>query len=337
MPAVGVTAVLLLVTLPLTLLVTSLIDAVDLVRRKDPARRWRHVRVLLVLVGLVLIEATGIVRAASEWVRAGAGRHVDRPASQARHNRLVRWWTGAHRNLFRRLAGLRLEVEGADLVRPGPVIAIGRHTSHADAALPAWLLAGDHDYRLRYVLKQDLQWSPCMDTVGNRLPHHFVDRDPADPAAELAAVRDVVAGLDTDEAAVIFPEGTFPTPDRRRRALERIHAHDPERAERLAELQVLLPPRPGGTLALLDGAPDADVLLLAHTGFERFSTIGALLRNLPFDEPVHARWWRIPRAEVPAEAAERARWLDDRWLELDAWVVGHLATPPVTAPEEGAP
>ena len=31
--------------------------------------------------------------------------------------------------------------------------------------------------RLRYVLKRELLWDPCLDIVGQRVPNIFVDRD----------------------------------------------------------------------------------------------------------------------------------------------------------------
>jgi 1-acyl-sn-glycerol-3-phosphate acyltransferase len=316
--------------LPLTLAVAALGDALA-----GPRWRWRRFRVVLLVTGLLVIESVGTVRSGTQWVRAGFGTRIAGPAAQERHHALERWWTGCHRALLRRVAGMRLEIDGEDLLGGGPLIAIGRHTSHADAALPAWVLARDHGFRLRYVLKDDLQWSPCMDIVGNRLPNHFVDRDPQDPAAELAAVRDLVAGLGPNEAAVIFPEGTFPTPDRRRRAAERIRAQDPERADRIEDLAVLLPPRPGGTLAILEGAPDADVLLIAHVGFERLSSVHEIVRGLPFTDPCTVKLWRIPRAEVPVDADGRRRWLDDVWHDLDAWVAERL--PPSAALPTSAP
>lgn len=35
---------------------------------------------------------------------------------------------------------------------------------------------------------------------------------------------------------------------------------------------------------------------------------------------VRVKLWRIPAAEVPAEADARLHWLYDRWLEVDQWI-----------------
>jgi hypothetical protein len=71
---------------------------------------------------------------------------------------------------------------------------------------------------------------------------------------------------------------------------------------------------------LLDGAPDADVVILGHVGFEPFGSIPEILRNLGGTHSVRVRAWRFARAEVPVEHAARIDWLFDRWLELDAWI-----------------
>ena len=53
-------------------------------------------------------------------------------------------------------------------------------------------------------------------------------------------------------------------------------------ARRAEELTHVLAPRPGGFIAALDGAPDADVVLVAHTGLDhlltRRATCGASCR-----------------------------------------------------------
>ena len=129
-----------------------------------------------------------------------------------------------------------------------------------------------------------------------------------------------------DTCAVIFPEGTRANPTKRVRALARIAEHDPARAERLSALEHLNPPRPAGSEALLAGAPDADVVVAWHTGFDGMDTFGGILRNLP---PLSGRTIRyvarrVPRAKVPVGAAF-TRWLDDTWLELDREVDAALA------------
>ena len=75
------------------------------------------------------------------------------------------------------------------------------------------------------------------------------------------------------ESVLIFPEGTRFSPEKRRRALEKLASEDPSLAEAAGDLTHVLPPKPGGVLALFDALPGVDCVVLAHSGLERFSKI----------------------------------------------------------------
>ena len=125
------------------------------------------------------------------------------------------------------------------------------------------------------------------------------------------------ASLADDQVAVIFPEGTRSSAKKRARAMEKIRERDPARADRLAGMQHLLPPRPAGSAALLDGCPAADVIIAWHVGFDGLDTFGGILRHLahrPLPVQFHAR--RIDRADVPTGEGF-AVWLDEMWVQSD--------------------
>ena len=82
----------------------------------------------------------------------------------------------------------------------------------------------------------------------------------------------------------------------------------------------VLPPRPGGVLAALDGAPGADVMLVAHTGVDHLLTIADVWRELPMDKRITMQWWLEPASAVPAAADERVEWLYHWWARIDAWI-----------------
>ena len=82
----------------------------------------------------------------------------------------------------------------------------------------------------------------------------------------------------------------------------------------------MLPPRRGGVLALLDAAPEADVVLLAHTGLEEAARLGDLWRGSLVGGTIDVEMWRIRRARIPADAAGREAWLRDCWRRVDHWV-----------------
>lgn len=307
-PAVGLGAVGLAATAALWAPVAAVTDLAT------AGRRFPRVRVLSFALAWTTLETIGVGISAALWA---ARRHDDREV----HYAVQRWWANRLVDAVRHTTGLRVEVDGLELLTPGPVVLCSRHVSIADALLPAWLL-GQVGMRGRHVLMDTLLVDPCLDIVGQRLPNHFVDRDPGDSTAELARVETLAAGMSGLDAAVIFPEGMIVTPTKRERALARVAARDPERHERVRELAHLAPVRPGGTAALLRGAPDADLVLVSHTGLESVSGLGNLLGTLPLSQPVHVHIERIPRHDVPTGDGF-VEWLDARWAECDTRIANH--------------
>ena len=227
---------------------------------------------------------------------------------------------GAVRALFR----LRLEVAGDDEVAPGPVIVLIRHASIVDNLLPANLVARPHRIRLRYVLKRELLADPCLDVAGRRLPNYFVRRGTGE-AQEVERVRALAHGLGTDDGVLIYPEGTRFTPERRARAIARIAERDAGLAARAERIRHLLPPRLGGVGALLDGAPEADIVVIAHHGFDGLRLISDIWRGGLVGLVVRVRVTRVPRSTVPDADAARADWLYDLWQDVDDWLEERFA------------
>jgi 1-acyl-sn-glycerol-3-phosphate acyltransferase len=259
------------------------------------------------------IELGGVVRAFGTWV---VGRGSD-PATQYR---LMAWWASALMRALRLTIGIAPRLDGADALAGGNVVVLSRHASLADSLLSAWAIRSRCDVWPRYVLKRELLFDPCLDIVGLRVPNHFLDRAAADGDAEVARLRALAATIGPGTAAVIFTEGTRANPDKRARALAKIAERDPARAARLSGLRRLLPPRPGGSRALVEGAPDADVVLAWHTGFDGLDSFGGMIAKLAKPlPPVRFVAVRVPRIEVPIGDGFDA-WLDDRWLEMDAAV-----------------
>ena len=77
-------------------------------------------------------------------------------------------------------------------------------------------------------------------------------------------------------------------------------------------------------MALLAGAPDADVVLVWHTGFDGLDSFGGMVRRLAWPlTPVRFVARRVARSEVPTD--DFIGWLDDQWLRMDAEVDAALA------------
>jgi 1-acyl-sn-glycerol-3-phosphate acyltransferase len=264
-------------------------------------------------------EVAGLIGAAALWVGTGAGALVRPETYIALNAALQRLWSGA---LFRggfRIFGMKLAVEGAEAALPAPFILLVRHSSTADTVLAAALVANPHRILLRYALKRELLWDPCLDVVGRRLPNAFVDRSGSNSTQEIEAVASLGRGLTEREGVLIYPEGTRFSAVKRARVITKLREGGKEDAARAAEdLSHVLPPRPGGTLGLLDAAPGVDVVVLGHTGFEVASSFTRFWKGELVDSTIQARLWRIPAGEVPA--ADRATWLHERWAELDRWI-----------------
>jgi 1-acyl-sn-glycerol-3-phosphate acyltransferase len=270
----------------------------------------------LVLFGTVFLsyEMAGLSAAAWLWL---TGHGSDAPA----HAALQRWWACGLFQAAARIFRLELEIEERDPVEPGPLVVLIRHASIADTLLPEVVLADRHGLQLRYVLKRELLLDPCLDVVGQRLSCAFVRRGSGESQRELASIESLARGLGPGEGALIYPEGTRFTPEKRERALERVKAAGPpERWARVAELRHVLPPRSGGPLALLAAAAPADALWLAHTGLEGLGTLGDVLRNGIMGRRIRVALWRTPRSVIPSERAAAVRWLDEEWARVDRWI-----------------
>lgn len=313
-----VCAAFLLVTalLPLLLIVAIGWDTAKLAR----GRTTTILRLTAMLWVWLLAEALGIAVLFVVWLASGGG--VSR-------SRLQRWtfetqqaWTGSLLAVARLLLSLDLEIKDGEAAAEGPLLLFVRHASILDNLLPAAAVSRPHGIELRYVLKRELLVDPCLDIAGRRLPNHYVRRDSGD-SAEVAAVRGLAEGLGPEDGVLIYPEGTRATPARREKGIQRIALNDPERSERMRALRHCLPPRLGGPLALMEAAPDADVVLMAHAGLDGFKGASSALDGSLIGRRIIVRLARVPRSAIPAGG--EAGWIDGVWLEMDAWVDAALA------------
>jgi 1-acyl-sn-glycerol-3-phosphate acyltransferase len=170
--------------------------------------RTRALRVLWVAVVHLVLESLVLGVLFVLWVGTGFGALMRAPIVQRVHYELV----GAYlRILFSetsRVMQLAVRVEGPvpDAYRDRPLLVFSRHAGPGDSFLVAHALVNWYDREPRIVLKDTLQWDPAIDVVLNRLPNRFIR-----PGRQGAPLEDEVgalaAGLDANDAFVIFPEG----------------------------------------------------------------------------------------------------------------------------------
>jgi 1-acyl-sn-glycerol-3-phosphate acyltransferase len=222
------------------------------------------------------------------------------------------WWANALKVAAERMFRLHFAVTGYAALDGAPAIMLPRHASIADTVIPMVFYAIPQRLRLRYVLKRELLFDPCLDIVGNRLPNCFVAR--RGTGEDIAGVAALARDLGPAEGLLIYPEGTRFSAGRRERILtalaQRASAAEQDRMQRWVNL---LPPRIGGVRALIDGAPDRDLVFCAHTGFESASHFRTLINGSWIDAAIKIHFWRIKAAEVPTGEAALRAFLFTQW------------------------
>lgn len=308
-PVVLVATFVVTLLLPLLLVGALIIDAVRAVSVRKKAVMSR----VVVFTWVYLVGETWAVLALGFVSLLGPKR------STAVTYRLQQTWANWNVAALRIVFGITIAVEGDDAVEPGPLVILSRHASLIDSLLPAKLVANGHGIRLRYVLKKDLLLDPALDMAGSRLPNHFVDRASRDTDLEVAAIAELGLGLETNEGVVIFPEGTRFTERKLSGAIGRVRNRSGHLETLIRSFRMVLPPRPAGTLALLDRTT-ADVLFLAHHGLEGFSGIADVWSGDLVGSTISVRFWRVPRMLIPEGRNERIAWLYQQWAAVDRWV-----------------
>jgi 1-acyl-sn-glycerol-3-phosphate acyltransferase len=290
--------------------------AIDLWIRVVKRRPSAYLRSLMFGWAYLIADIVGLTFLTITWFTSLGGRnqlHLQRTAFWAQQT-----WAGFMMGAAKFLFRLNIEVHGQEQAEPGPYIEVIRHSSIVDNVLSAIAISGPLGIDLRYVIRKELLGDPVFDVCGKRLWNHFLDRDSGDPK-EIEAIRRLAADMGPKDGALIYPEGTRVSEKRRLKALKAIARNRPERAERFKNLKHCLPPRHGGLLALLDAAPDVDLVLFLHVGLEGIRGIQDALSGGLNGRRTVIQIIRVARAHVGnGEAA--AEWLDTTWLAVDDWV-----------------
>lgn len=275
--------------------------------------RWSLCRASIAALVYLAAEIGGVIASLGLFValRPGAEGSVRRARWHRAHYALQKRWATLLWRAIVRLYALDVRIEGDEA--PGPSVCITRHASLIDTLLPVVLL----DAHPRYVLKRELLADPCLDIVGQRIPNAFITRRAERADEDVAAVHELAQGLADDEVLVIYPEGTFFTPEKLARRLGQL---GPEREARLRTLRHVLPPRSRGALAALRACDGAHVSILACAGLEGLRSLRHLTDGSLVGARVTVSIRKFDGKSVPREPADFGAWLDERWQELDAWI-----------------
>lgn len=314
-PAIYLALVLYVALLPVLVLVGLVVGAV----RRD---RWALARTLAMIGFYLTFEAVGIILTLLAWLGSGAWIGLGHERRRRWYIALQRWWTGTLFWGIRRCFSLKVEVEQwPSGLGDRRLLVLLRHASLLDTLLAAELIANPLRMHLLYVFKRELLSDPCLDIVGGRLGCHFARRDSGESEQEVRTLRQLAAGLEPREGVIIYPEGTRWTPAKQTRVLERIRKSGNERLLELASsLDRLLPPRLGGPLALIEGAPDSDVVFIGHEGFEGAAKLSNVMRGAMVGKTIRVAAWKVSAGEVPVNREEQVEWLYENWARMDAWL-----------------
>lgn len=304
-------------TFSVSLLLLFATVVIDLASRRSVA--FSRSRTVIFALWLLLCEVLGVLAAFALWVRYAVTGSLTTTSFVDANAALQRVWTSAIFGAAVRLFGMSVDVEGFEETERAPFLLFVRHVSTADTVIAAALIANPRKLLVRYVLKRELAWDPCLDIVGHRLPNVFVDRSGKTRDAELERVANLARGLDERSAVLIYPEGTRFTPKKHAAAIAKLEGAGESDLSAIArDYKNVLPPKLGGPLALLANAPNADVVFVEHTGFEDVTSLRQIWRGALAGRTLKVRLRRVAAADIPHE--RREAWLFGEWRTMDQWV-----------------
>jgi 1-acyl-sn-glycerol-3-phosphate acyltransferase len=302
------------ILLPLILCLTMLFD----IFKKNRLAATRGAIMLFFYIGLSnYCLGIGIVL----WIIFGVWLPADNTFYLKLNFRLQWFWARILLTFGFSLYGLKLKVEGLEELEEGPYLLFMRHSSLADALLPANLASRNYGTLLRYVLKKEMLWEPCFDVVGNRIPNYFVNRSAEDNQVEIENVGKLATDLSAHEGVVIYPEGTRFSHKKRNALIEKYSGDaNPALQERLSRYTHVLPPRFGGPMVLLKNAQHADVVFMAHYGLDKATHFSDLLAGRIIGSDISIRLWRVRAQDIPGEDEAIKSWIDVQWLEVNRFI-----------------
>jgi 1-acyl-sn-glycerol-3-phosphate acyltransferase len=234
-------------------------------------------------------------------------------------------WTRFLYHSAKSIFSLQFEVENDRSFQNPPFVLFVRHTSIVDTLFPAIFVSIPSRVPLRYILKAELLWDPCLDIVGRRIPNCFVSRGRSETDEGITKISTMAKDLPPNEGIIIFPEGTRATPKKRAALLSQAEqTKNTALYETIQTLKHILPLRRSGVMALLENT-SCDLVYCAHTGFEGISTLAHIWDGSFVGRHIHVKIWRQVRATLPEDLEAQWASVQTSWEEVDAFVGQHRA------------
>ena len=316
-PLLALAEVLFLICSPLLVALAALVSPLT-------GRGRRPLRIVVVTIDWVARHLAGMAACAGVWARSGFGLRAGSEQIRGAYQEVLRGYVAGVNRTTTRLARITVEVrdsEAAEAALSGcerPVVVLSRHAGEGDSLVVLHALLCRYGRRPRVVLHEALRLDPLLDVLGHRLSYRFIDPRGGDIEVEIGVMASTLGG---DDAVLIFPEGGNFSPERRLRGIERLERHGyDEEAAWARGMEHVAAPRPGGALAAIEAAPDADVVFVGHVGIP--AGWRDLWHGLRTPRTVRLRMWHVRAQDVPQDRDEQIDWLFGRWCTLDGWVDG---------------
>ncbi len=318
-PLMLVITAVIFVLLPVVGLVQAVV-ALGAVAGHRP--RWRALRLWAFAAFYCAGECLSVLACLLLWLASPVPRWRDGDRWRARHVGVLSWYLDVLMRTAEKMIAFRLQLEcprGETIAPDRPVIVLGRHAGPGASLVLIRVLLRERRRVPKIVLKEKLRLDPALDVLLTRIGCVFIGAGGA-PGGAVTAVAELAQELTPRDALVLFPEGSDWTPTRHWLAVRRLRRKGMNaQADAAAKMPNVLPPRPAGTFAALQGAPSAELAVFMHTGHDQLLDAASVWRALPLRRELHMVWWNEPRPELASEQ-ECSEWLNQTWADIDAWI-----------------
>ena len=282
------------------------------------SNRLASTRALFFIMGLLAMEIFGVLISFIIWIIEFP--HLNKKRFEHRNYLLQNWWGMTIAKIGIRIYKLKFSIEEPFEITNESFILFIRHSSFIDTFLPIFLISSKHQIRLRYILKEELLFGPCLNIVGNRIPNVFVRRDKVNTQRQLEEIRNLVINMPIGEGVVLYPEGTRFTKEKQEYIGSKAKIEGEKSMMRTLRFKSILPPQMGGALTLLETIPNADALFCSHSGLESTVNLKHLLSGQLVGTTIRVNFHQVNASEIPINDERRKNWFDDQWAQVDRLV-----------------
>ncbi len=316
--SIPVLTIVFFMTLALLPALVPVLMIIDIVRRS----KWAAMRSLAFLLLYLSSEVIGITVYLFMFLFSGAWLGLGKDRIERWVYVLQRFWGSWLFYGAVKIYRMNIVIDEPDGIDKGPLMLFIRHAAMVDTSLPGFLFIIRHKMRVRHIIKNELRWDPCLDMGASRVPSHFVKRGAANNQSEIEAIGNLMKGVkEENDGIMIFPEGTRFTHSKRIKILEKLaEKGDTYFLEKARALKNVLPPRLGGSLAMLQANTKACAVFCTHVGFEAATKALNMLNGSLINRTIRIKLWKIPFDKIPKTTEARIEWLYEHWGKVDDWI-----------------